>query len=111
VKEGTRHFVQQRATAVVLAPLGIWFVVSLLSIKSFTYLDVTRFVAQPINAVLMSLLGLTLSYHSYLGAQVVIDDYVHSQWLNRAVSTVAQLSHIAVFLVIPYAVWQIGTGA
>ena len=29
------------------------------------------------NTVLMSLLCLTVAYHSYLGVQVVIEDYVH----------------------------------
>jgi succinate dehydrogenase / fumarate reductase membrane anchor subunit len=110
VSAGTTHFIHQRVSAVALALLGSWFAVSMLQIESGTYLDVTRFVARRVNAGLMSLLCLTLSYHSYLGVQVVIEDYVHALGLNRAALVVSRLAHIAVTLAALYAIWQIGSG-
>jgi succinate dehydrogenase / fumarate reductase membrane anchor subunit len=109
MNDGTRHFIHQRVTAVVLALLGCWFAVSLLQIESMTYLDVTRFIARPANAMLMSLLSLTLNYHSYLGVQVVIEDYVHAHGLNQTSLFVSRLAHIAVALATLYAIWQIGS--
>jgi len=106
---GTGHFIHQRVTAVVLALLGGWFVVSLLQIESMTFLDVTRFIARPVNAVLMSLLSLTLSYHSHLGVQVVIEDYVHAQGLNRVSLIASKLAHIVVAIAALSAIWQIGS--
>jgi succinate dehydrogenase / fumarate reductase membrane anchor subunit len=75
-KEGTDHWWAQRVSAVALIILGSWFVFSVLRLESLTYLDVIRFIGVPLNAVLLSLLSLTLAYHSYLGVQVVIEDTV-----------------------------------
>ena len=109
MNEGTKHFIQQRVTAVLLALLGGWFVISLLQIESMTYLDVTRFIARPVNAALMSLLSLSLSYHSHLGVQVVIEDYVHARGLNRVSLIASKIAHIAVAFAALYAIWQIGS--
>ena len=76
-KDGTEHWWAQRVTAIALVLLGGWFAWSMVAIESLTYLDVIRFVGQPLNAVLLTLLSLTSAYHSYLGVQVVIEDYVH----------------------------------
>jgi succinate dehydrogenase / fumarate reductase membrane anchor subunit len=74
-----------------------------------TYLDVTRFIARPVNAALLALLSLSLSYHSHLGVQVVIDDYVHAHGLNRVSLIASRIAHIAVAFAALYAIWQIGS--
>jgi succinate dehydrogenase / fumarate reductase membrane anchor subunit len=38
---------------------------------------VADWVAEPMNAILLILLVVTLVYHSMLGLQVIIEDYVH----------------------------------
>ena len=60
-KEGTDHWWGQRVSAVAMIVLGSWFVYSLLRLDSLTYLDVIRFIGVPLNAVLLSLLSLTLA--------------------------------------------------
>jgi succinate dehydrogenase / fumarate reductase membrane anchor subunit len=76
-KAGVKHWWSQRVTAVGLALLGVWFVISLLCLGSFEYSAVTTWIANPINATLLSIFVATLSFHSQLGVQVVIEDYVH----------------------------------
>lgn len=76
-KTGTEHWWSQRVTAVAMVPLSLWFVFALTSLPSFDYLTVREFIAQPMNAILLLLLSATLLYHSMLGTQVVIEDYVH----------------------------------
>jgi succinate dehydrogenase / fumarate reductase membrane anchor subunit len=76
-KAGVKHWWSQRVTAVGLALLGVWFVISLLCLGSFDYSAVTTWIANPINATLLSIFVATLSFHSQLGVQVVIEDYVH----------------------------------
>ena len=75
-KEGPGHWWSQRISAVALVVLGLWFAVSLLRFESFDYADALRWAAEPVNAVLLALTLATMIYHSMLGLQVVIEDYV-----------------------------------
>jgi succinate dehydrogenase / fumarate reductase membrane anchor subunit len=74
--EGAHHWRVQRLTALALLVLGIWFIVSLALLPDFTYDSVRGFLSGIGNSTLMSLLILCLCWHSQLGVQVVIEDYV-----------------------------------
>lgn len=75
-KEGTEHWWTQRVSAVAMAPLMLWFVISMLALPAYDFGTVSAWLAAPMNAVLMLLASFTLLYHSALGTQVVIEDYV-----------------------------------
>lgn len=79
--KGTDHWWMQRLTAVALVPLGLWFVISmtvtLVAAPAHDHATIFAWIAHPVNAVLLVLLALTLVYHSKLGVQVVVEDYVH----------------------------------
>ena len=74
---GTHHFLQQRVSAVALAPLAIWFVIAALGLVGDDLAEVLVFFGQPINAILMFAFLATAVYHMSLGLQIVIEDYVH----------------------------------
>lgn len=92
---GTEHWWAQRVTAVALLPLTVWFVVALLGMESFDHAAVTVWMASPLNAILLSLLLIALLYHSQLGLQVVVEDYVHTGWVKVTTLITLQLAHIA----------------
>ena len=75
-KEGTEHWWTQRVSAVAMVPLMLWFVISTLTMPGYDYATVSSWMASPVNAVLLLLTAGTLLYHSALGTQVVIEDYV-----------------------------------
>lgn len=110
-KEGADHWWAQRVSAVALILLGGWFVVSLLRLDSLTYLDVIRFIGVPLNAILLSLLSLTLAYHSYLGVQVVIEDYVHASGAKVVSLLLSRFAHVFVAIAAVYAILVIGVGS
>ena len=110
-KEGTDHWWGQRVSAIALVLLGSWFVYSLLRLDSLTYLDVIRFIGMPLNAVLLSLLSLTLAYHSYLGVQVVIEDYVHAPGTKVVSLLLSRFAHVFVAIAAVYAILVIGIGS
>lgn len=110
-KKGTDHWWGQRVSAIALVLLGSWFVYSLLRLDSLTYLDVIRFIGMPLNAVLLSLLSLTLAYHSYLGVQVVIEDYVHAPGTKVVSLLLSRFAHIFVAIAAVYAILVIGIGS
>ena len=76
-KEGVSHWWVQRLTAVALIPLGMWFLGSLLALPSFDYATIITWMSGTWTALLLTLFVLVATYHSQLGLQVVIEDYVH----------------------------------
>ena len=107
----TGHFIAQRASAVALVVLGLWFAVSLSGLQGMDHALIIAFVAEPINNVLLAVLCATLSYHSYLGVQVVIEDYVHAPRLLWFSLMTSRALHLAVGLLLVYTVYDIGFGA
>lgn len=110
-KNGTDHWWAQRVSAVALVFLGGWFGYSLVRLESMTYLDVIRFIGQPLHVVLLSLLSLTLAYHSYLGVQVVVEDYVHTSGTKVVLLLLSRFAHIFVAVAAVYAILIIGIGS
>lgn len=77
--DGVRHWTVQRVTALALAPLAIWFVVSIVGLPLTDYAIVAFWIGRGWNAVFLILLVLAVAWHSQLGVQVVIEDYVHGK--------------------------------
>jgi succinate dehydrogenase / fumarate reductase membrane anchor subunit len=76
-KEGVGHFWAQRATAVCLIPLALWFAVSVIGLAHADYATFKAWMGKPAHAGLMLLTVLCVLYHAKLGLQMVIEDYVH----------------------------------
>lgn len=75
-KDGTGHWWAQRVSAVALIPLTLWFVFSLLTLPAFDYDTVHTWLSVPVSGFLALLLVAVLTYHSYLGTIVIVEDYV-----------------------------------
>ena len=112
-KEGVDHWWAQRLTALALIPLSVWFVISLLGVTGADYAAVKAWVGSPVVAGLLILLIAATFYHAYLGLQVVIEDYVHSEgWKLFALLTVKGASWLlAVLGVVSVLVLLLGDGA
>lgn len=78
-KTGVEHWWWQRLTAVALVPLGIWFVIAVISLVGAGYTEARAWVTAPINMVLLIAFTAALLHHAQLGLQVVIEDYVHNE--------------------------------
>ena len=109
-KEGVSHWWSQRVTSVALLFLGLWFVSALLRMPDFSYELVTTWIAAPVNSVLLLLLIGTLVYHSQLGVQVVVEDYVHHHGLKIATMMLLTFAHVAVAALTSFAVLRIAFG-
>jgi len=77
-KEGVGHWWRERVTAIALVPLSIWFVASMIAHIGSDYATVVAWLRTPLATISMILLLIASFYHSALGLQVVIEDYVHS---------------------------------
>ena len=110
-KDGTSHFWGQRVSALGLLILGLWFTGSMLAMPGFSHGDAVAFVAAPLNGVLLLLLTMTLAYHSTLGVQVVIEDYVHSHGLKLVSLIIIRFAHVLFVAAAIYAILKIGLSA
>ncbi len=110
-KDGTSHWWAQRLSGIALALLGVWFAVSLAAMGSFAHADAVAFIGESPNPVLLTLLCITMAYHSYLGVQVVIEDYVHSHGLKLASLILSRFAHILFAAVGVYSILRIGIGS
>jgi len=81
-KDGTGSWWAERVTSVALIPLTLWFFFSLLLLPSLDYLTVKTWLSVPLSSFLAVLSIAVLTYHSYLGTTVVIEDYVHATGLK-----------------------------
>jgi succinate dehydrogenase / fumarate reductase membrane anchor subunit len=109
-KTGTDHWLAQRSTAIGLIPLGLWFIFSLLSLQHGSYELVVAWVAEPLNAILLILLVIAVVYHSMLGLQVIIEDYVHGG-LGYLTSITFQFVHVMLAVAGIYSVVVTSLGA
>ena len=78
-KSGTRHFWQQRATAIANVPLVLfllWFIISHLGASRA---DVVASVQNPLNAILLILSFASILWHMRLGMEMVLEDYVQDE--------------------------------
>ena len=83
-KEGVHHWWVQRLTAIALVPLSLWFIYSLVAITGADYQTTKDWMGNTLNAALMLLFIISLYYHAVLGVQVVIEDYIDSEWQKIA---------------------------
>lgn len=106
-KEGVHHWWVQRLTSVALIPLTVWFVISVLALPSYDYATVHAWVSQSWTALLLVLFIAIAAWHSKLGVQVVVEDYVHggTKTLSLIFSTFAHtlVAAAAIFAVLKVA--------
>lgn len=106
-KDGVGHWWAQRLTAIALVPLTLWFVYVLLSMNGLGYDDARYWIASPVVAVTLVLYLAVLFYHSQLGLQEVVEDYVHHEGLKLATLVLLKFAHVVLAVAAIFAVLKI----
>jgi succinate dehydrogenase / fumarate reductase membrane anchor subunit len=78
-KEGVSHWWWQRVTAIALVPLSLWLAIAVASTAGAEHAVVVAWIGSPVVATGLIMLTVTLLYHTVLGMQVVVEDYVHHE--------------------------------
>jgi succinate dehydrogenase / fumarate reductase membrane anchor subunit len=112
-KSGVHHWWLQRVTAVALVPLSIWFLFLMGGVLHADYPAVLGTIAQPVHAIFLIVFVVCLFWHGALGLQVIIEDYVHTRWLETTLQIAlrfgALLGALAGVMAV-LAVWLNGAG-
>jgi succinate dehydrogenase / fumarate reductase, membrane anchor subunit len=106
---GTHHWWQQRITAAALVLLGGWFAICLLGLNLADRAAIVDWAGQPLNAGLLAMLVATAAWHSKLGVQVIVEDYVHGV-LRVPLQVALQFLHVIVGVIGVIAVLQLAIG-
>ena len=86
-KHGGGHWINQRTSAVGNLLLTTWLVISLILMPNFDQGTLTVWLSQPLVAVPMILMLVSIFWHVRLGLQVLIEDYVHDDALKFGAMT------------------------
>lgn len=106
-KQGVAHWWAQRVTAVALVPLVLWFVFNMACLWGASFEQATAWAQSPFNAIGMLLLLATMLYHSQLGLQIVIEDYVHGEDKKMALLLLTKFINVALAVAAIYAILKI----
>jgi succinate dehydrogenase / fumarate reductase membrane anchor subunit len=104
---GVHHWWRQRVTALALLPLTLWLLAALLSLPLADHAAVTRWIGAGLHPLWLVITILIMTWHSSLGVQVVIEDYVHAAGLRTLSLIAARFAHFIVAAVAIYAVLRI----
>ena len=108
--KGVHHWKVQRITSIALIPFSVWFVISLLALPAHDYTTVVTWMSQKWTTALLMIFIALAAWHSHLGAQVVLEDYVEDGkrvfWI-----TVSRIAHLFGACVAIFAVYHVAFGS
>ncbi|MEE9433451.1 MAG: succinate dehydrogenase, hydrophobic membrane anchor protein [Sphingorhabdus sp.] len=84
-KHGSKHWIDQRVSALGNLLLTVWLVGSFFWLPSFEHKILAEWLAQPSVAVPMILMLVSIFWHVRLGLQVFIEDYAQDEG-NKLIS-------------------------
>ena len=95
--KASRKWLFQRISALIVAPLIVWFLVSLISLSVSDYNSVINFFSKPIFLFFTIILLITGFFHAKIGFGEIFEDYI----LNEKIKNVANLLTLLMSIIIP----------
>lgn len=104
-KDGFHHWWLQRLTALVMIPLGVWFVLQFISqLAGAERADVAAWLENPFVAIALVVFLVAMLIHAKLGIQTVLEDYVHTHTRKIVLLLINQFLFIGLAIVSVFAV-------
>lgn len=78
--QGVHHWWWQRLTAIALVILGLWFMTQIFAeFSNASRFHIQGFIGRPWNATFFICLVVAGYYHTWLGLQTIVEDYIHGK--------------------------------
>ena len=93
----SRKWILQRISALLVAPLIIWFCVSLISLSTSSYEEVMNFFGNPMFSWLTIILLVAGFFHAKIGLNEIFEDYIE----NEKIKNIANLLTFLLSIIVP----------
>ena len=93
----TRKWIFHRISAIILAPLYVWFFFSLISLSTKNYSEAIYFFSNPLFKILTIMLFFVAFFHVRISLSEIFEDYIH----NQKIKDVANILTLIFSIIIP----------
>jgi|TARA_Y100001001_G_scaffold148148_1_gene156861 succinate dehydrogenase / fumarate reductase membrane anchor subunit len=93
----SRKWILQRISALLVAPLIVWFCVSLISLSTSSYEEVMNFFGNPMFSWLTIILLVAGFFHAKIGLNEIFEDYIE----NEKIKNIANLLTFLLSIIVP----------
>ena len=94
--KASRKWIMQRASALIVAPLIVWFLLSLITLSTGDYNSVINFFSKPLFLILTIILLITGFFHAKIGISELFEDYIQNEKIKNAVNLLGLLLSIII---------------
>jgi len=93
----TRKWILHRVSAIILAPLYVWFYFSLISLSTKNYSEAIYFFKNSVFEILTITLFFVSFFHAKISLNEIFEDYIH----NQKIKDVANILTLILSIIIP----------
>ena len=97
--KASRKWIIQRASALIVAPLIVWFLLSLITLSTGDYNSVINFFSKPLFLILTIILLITGFFHAKIGISEIVEDYIQNEKIKNATNLLVLLLSIIIPLI------------
>ena len=94
--KASRKWIMQRASALIVAPLIVWFLLSLITLSTGDYNSVINFFSKPLFLILTIIFLITGFFHAKIGLSEIVEDYIQNEKIKNAVNLLGLLLSIII---------------
>lgn len=105
------HWWSQRVSAFFLTILFVWLTFSFGNIENYEYDAVISWISGILNSMMLLLLSITMTYHSSLGLEVIIEDYIHTRKTRKYSLVLNKVIHLLLAVVTIVSIFFISMGS
>ena len=94
--KASRKWIFQRVSALITAPLIVWFLLSLISLSTSDYNSVVIFFSKPLFLSLTIILLIAGFFHAKIGLSEIFEDYIQDEKIKNAANILTLLLSIII---------------